>query len=304
MSEFISNIDLNANDAISGRNITSTRIVSSINIEQTTGRYCMVQPYNADGSYGGRILIYPQSIALGISGGLENIVILQQFNYYGSLYYPLDAKFDYIRNKLWIVDTGNNRILKVDLSTSQVDMSIDDLYYPHALAINMNGGSIFVKGFSDFNLTNGVVYYFRKDGLQLAKFEFGHEDLQASSSSSSSSNSSSSSSSSSINPIDTSSSSSSETVIPSMPSPYSIVCDSTRSRGWWVYGTRVYMADTRNAQIQTYNLASHSFIGTESVDVELSTGNAFVVAKDASNDRFLVQMFRDNNVFLASGYVV
>jgi len=39
------------------------------------------------------------------------------------------------------------------------------------------------------------------------------------------------------------------------------------------------------------------------VDIELSTGNAFVVAKDISNNRFLVQMFRDNNVLLASGYI-
>jgi len=299
MSESVKSLDLNVNAAISGRDITSTRLVSSVDIEQTTGRYLLVQPYNADGSYGGRILIYPQSTQLG----LESIIILEQFNYYGVLYYPYDARFDYIRNKLWIADTGNHRVLKVDLATYQVDMSIEDLYYPHALAINMNDGSVFVKGFSNMALANGTVYLFKRDGTQLAKFEFGHEDLQASSSSSSSSSQSSSSSSSSINPFDTSSSSSSEIVIPTMPSPYSITCDSTRSRGWWVYGTRVYMADTRNGQVQTYNLINHSYYGTESIDIELVTGNAFVVAKDISNNRFLVQMFRDNNVLLASGYI-
>lgn len=304
MSEFIKSLNLNANNAISGRNITSTRAVSSVDIEQTTGRYSLVQPYEADGSYGGRVLIYPQSIQLGIGGGFESIIILQQFNFYGSLYYPLDARFDYVRNKIWIADTGNNRILKIDLKTAQVDMSIEDLYYPHALAVNINDGSIFVKGYSDFNLTNGVVYCFGRDGLQLERFEFGNEDLQASSSSSSSSQSSSSSSSSSINVVETSSSSSSEVVIPAMPSPYSIVFDSTRSRVWWVYGTRVYMADVRNGQVQTYNLISYLFYGTESVDVELATGNAFVVAKDISDNRFLIQMFRDNNALLANSYIV
>lgn len=300
MSESVKSLDLNVNDAISGRNIASTRLVSSIDIEQTTGRYSLVQPYDVDGSYGGRVLIYPQSTQLG----LESIIILRQFNYYGSLYYPLDAKFDYIRSKLWIADTGNHRVLKVDLKTYEVDVSVEDqLYYPHALAINLNDGSVFTKGFSDLGLSRGVVSYINRSGSQLARFEFGHEDLQASSSSSSSSQSSSSSSSSSINPIDTSSSFSSETVIPTMPSPYSIACDTTRSRGWWVYGTRVYMADTRNGQVQTYNLIDDLYYETESVDVELSTGNAFVVATNALNNRFVVQMFRDNNTLLASGYI-
>jgi len=301
MSESIRSINLNIDDAISGRNITSTRTVSSIDIEQTTGRYLLVQPYEADDvTYGGRILIYPQSTQLG----LVSIVILKTFNYYGDLYYPTDAKFDYIRNKLWIADTGNHRVLKVDLNTYQVDLNIDDqVFYPHALAINLNDGSVFIKGFTDTLLSNGVVSYINREGVVLARFEFGHEDLQASSSSTSTSSESSLSSSSSINFVETSSSESSENVIPSLPSPYSIVCDVSRSRTWWVFGTRIYMADTRNGQIQTYNLFNDGYYGTESVDVELATGNAFVVAMNVSGNRFLVQMFRDNNSLLASGYI-
>jgi hypothetical protein len=207
------------------------------------------------------------------------------------LLYPLDAKFDFLRRKIWIADTGNNRVLKVNLNTSQVDLTIDEnISYPHALAVDFNTGDIFIKGYESSDMNNGAIFYYRKDGTLLSTFLFNRNDIDSSSSSSSLEGS-------------LSSSSSSGSLFPTMPSTKSIVFDHARSRVWWVDGVRIYMADIRNKQIQTYDIRSGGFTEAFSLSIEFSTGNAFVVVSDIHDDSFLIQVSRDNNILIDTAYI-
>jgi hypothetical protein len=74
--------------------------------------------------------------------------------------------------------------------------------------------------------------------------------------------------------------------------------DYVRSRLWWIDNFKVYLLDVRGMQIKTYNLRPDGYYGTRTVDVDLNTGNAFIVARDIHKEWFLIQMNRDNNKYL------
>jgi DNA-binding beta-propeller fold protein YncE len=86
-------------------------------------------------------MLYPQSPQSSIYAPTE----LKTFDRVGSLYYPQDAKFDYVRGFIWIADTGNNRVLKVDLNTKKVRITIKSVIYPYALTVDLNTGNIFIE---------------------------------------------------------------------------------------------------------------------------------------------------------------
>lgn len=282
----IKTIDLTDNTAITDRDVSVVNAYA-VDVNQSDGTYAIVEPYGADSSYNGRVVIYPQSPVPETSAPTE----LKTFNRVGSLLYPLDAKFDFLRRKIWIADTGNNRVLKVNLNTNQVDLTIDTvIIYPHALAVDLNTGDIFIKGYESSNMNNGAIFYYGKDGTLLSTFLFNRDDMDVSSSSSSFEGS-------------LSSSSTSGTVFPTMPSTKSIIFDHVRSRVWWVDGVRIYMMDIRNKQIQTYDISGDGYTEAFSLSIEFSTGNAFVVASDVDNERFLVQISRDNNILIGSAYI-
>jgi hypothetical protein len=162
------------------------------------------------------------------------------------------------------------------------------LIYPYALAVDLNTGGIFIKGYRIQDLNYGIVHYFKKDGTLLSTFAFDHADIESSSSSISSSRTT---------------SESSDNCPPETPSNRSIIFDSSRSRVWWVDGVKIYMADIRNQQVQSYDVRSDNFYAITTIDVELSTGNAFITAQDIHGEWAIMQMFRDNNKFLGSAYV-
>lgn len=288
MSENIRTVDLTDNTIITDRDVAVNVVVNSIDVNQTDGTYAAVEPFASDGSYNGRVVIYPQSPVPQVT----TATILKTFDRYGSLYYPLDAKFDYLRRKIWIADTGNNRVLKVDLNTNQADMAIDeDIFYPHALAVDFNTGDIWIKGYESSNLRNGAIFQYKKNGTLLATFVFNRNSMDASSSSSSE--------------IGTMSSSSlsGSLIPPTMPSSRSIAFDHVRSRLWWVDGTRIYMLDVRNKQIQTYDVPSITFTEAINIVIEFETGNALVRVVNIHDDRFLVQINRDCNTLLGIAYI-
>ena len=288
MSETLRTIDLNDNTTITDRDVTVSVAVNSIDINQTDGTYSVVEPYGTDGSYNGRVVIYPQSPVPQVSSP----TILKTFNRVGSLYYPLDARFDYLRSALWIADTGNDRVLKVDLNTNQVNVNIDSgMIYPHALAVDFNTGGIFIKGYASYDLNKGSIFYYKKDGTLLSTFSFNRDDTDVSSSSSS------------FEGTMSSSSSSGDIIIPALPSTRSMTFDHVRSRVWWVDNIRIYMADIRNKQVQTYDIRDDGYTEALSVNVEFSSGNAFVVVKDIHDDSFLVQVNRDCGVVLGMAYI-
>jgi hypothetical protein len=208
-----------------------------------------------------------------------------------------DARFDHVRRKIWIADTGNNRIIKLN-NSYDTDLILDDIvYYPYSIAVNFNNGAIFVKGYSNLAQTDGIIYYLKRSGEEIANFRFNPDNFESSSSSSSESADSSSSSSGYVS--ETSSSSSTGMIIPpEVPSSRSMVFDYVRSRLWWLDSTKVYLLDVRGQEIKTFDLRSNGFYAVRTVDVDLNTGNAFIVAQDIHEEWSLIQINRDNNRYL------
>lgn len=288
MSETITTVNLNELSFIAGRDISVDKSISSIDINQTDGSFSVVYPYDQDGQGEGSVVIYPQSL----QSRDDDTVEFKTFNIYGGLYSPLDARFDYIRRKLWILDTGNHRILRVDLKEKDVDFSIDDtIYYPHALAINFNNGGIFVKGYTNLNRNTSVIYYFRNNGEEIDSFVFDSIYLDSSSSSSESSIS-----------VTQSLSESESSSIAVMPSCRSIAYDTSRSNLWWTSNDKVYVANIRNKQVQSNDISQYGYINGIGVDVEISSGNAFVLVEGTHKDYFVIQMSRINT-YLGFSYL-
>lgn len=289
MSRKIKTVNIDTNLIISSRDLTVNESIKSIDVNQLDGSILATYPLNADGLYDGCVVIYPQSYSLPIVAEVE---IDTLGNRYGDLLYPNDAKFNYVRGTIWICDSGNHRIAKINRDTLEVDVCVENtIYYPYSLAVNFNDGSVFVKGYSDIQRIKSVVDKFSSNGDIQAVFEFDTDPLDASSSSSSSD-------------LAGNSSSSSGDLFPELPSSNSVVYDHARSRAWWVHDSKVYMVDDRYKCVQIYDLKDDNYINTYSIDVELESGNAFVVASDIHDERFLVQIYKDNNLVLASAYVI
>ena len=281
MTDYIKNLDLNNNSVIEDRDVTSVYSIVSLDVDQVDGRILVTEQENNS------VTIYPQSPALPIYSPIR----LNLFSKFGRLSSPSDAKFDYVRRKIWIADTGNNRVLKVDINSETVDTAINDIIYPHSLAAEVNTGGVFVKAYTDTGKRTGIISYIGSNGLELLNFKFQNDSEGSSSSSSSSSG------------LDIVSSSSSSEEAFDLPAVYTMAYDHVRYRLWWLNENKIYMADIKNKQVQTYNLGS-SYTRAISVDIDLETGNAFVVAQDSDfQEFFILQMSKDNNVILGRGYV-
>lgn len=298
MSETIRTIELVNDSAITERDLNADAVIDAIDVNQSDGSIMTVES-NSNGEYLGRLTVYPQD--LRYEG--EDVIELTSVDRGGDLYYTLDGRFDHIRRKIWLADTGNHRIVKLNYNNYGTDIILDDLsiYYPHSLVVNFNIGGVFVKGYADEGRTDGIIYYLKSNGDELANFKFTTDDFISSSSSSSDSLDSSSSSSDSFDD-ESSSSSSGIGNPPPMPSSRSMAFDYVRSRLWWLHDTKVYLLDVRSKQIKTYDLGLQGVLETRTIDLDLNTGNAFVVGVYTHGTK-LYQMNRDNNKYLGSIFV-
>ena len=275
-SDSIRTVDLNTNKVISVRDIFVSEKSHSIDINQVDGSILVTDPLK------NRVMLYPQS-------QIGSVVEFKTFNRYGSLSHPLDAKSDYCSNRIWIADTYNHRVLKINSLTSRIDLSVSAIY-PYSMCPNLNNSGVFIRGYNNYGLTRELISYYDKNGNFITSFEFGKEELIASSSSSSSHSSSSSYSSSYSSPFKI-----------LMPNVNTMCYDHVRSRLWWITDSKIYVADTRNYQVQTMNVAKYNF---NSIKIDFSSGNAFAIGTDIHSDKYLIQIFRDNNKILGVAYVL
>ena len=271
MSIAIRNISIREERKINYRNVflDNGRIIQSININQTDGSFVTTEPVESEG----QIVVYPQSP----NNPLYEIQTYKEFGGYGSILLPTDARFDSIRRKIWIADTGNSKIVKVNINDYSVESSIEDIILPHSVIPELNLGGVFVKGFSGIN--TGIINYYNANGELEDYFTFpcvlGKSSTE----------------------IEISNS-----YVRGLPIPSTMVYDHVRWRLWWTSGSFVYMMDIRNRQVVQQDLSS-LYIATRGLDIDLASGNAFVIAKKAYGFWFLVQIFRDNNQIFCDSYV-
>ncbi len=271
MSVSINSINLKDEETIDFRQVLLDEdpTVRSIDINQIDGSFITTEPLTE----GGKIFIYPQSP----NNPKYNINSYSQLTGYGILSMPTDARFNYINGTIWVADTGNSKVIRINVSDYSVSKIIKDIVLPHSVIPDVNSGGVFIKAFSDIN--TGVLYHYDKNGSLIELLEYPCDlgrlstDIEAS-----------------------------ESFINDLPSSNSMAYDHVRSRLWWVSGSYVYMLDVKNKQVVENDLSIDYSI-TRSVEVELSSGNAFVVVKDPSSDWNIVQIFRDNNYVFCNAYI-
>lgn len=247
--------------------------VQSVNIYQTDGSFVTSEPFN------NKLIWYPQNPNNAENTMLGRWKTFNSFAGYGYLYFPLDARFDCARRILWIVDSGNNRVLKVDIDSGSVISAINNGYFATSAAIDINDGSIYVKSIK--NSSTGIIqhYNYKTDFQESFKF-----DCYYSSTGSNIENT--------------------YRYIFYLPLPSSMVFDHVRRRLWWTGDTVVYMADTINKNVVAHTIISDGFLAARGIDVDFASGNAFVIAQSTGDSKwYILQMFRDNNALLSTAYV-
>jgi hypothetical protein len=275
MSIYINSVNINLAEVVNARTvITSGNYISSISSNQITGDFIVTNP----DLEGGSVIIYPQSPSNLTSALIGEAKTLKNFSGYGFLNFPIDSQMDYARNKLWITDAGNERILKVDMDSFLVDFSIASISLPHSIVPNINNGGVFIKAFT--NLNSGVIYYYSSNGVLQSFFTY-------------------------LDNLD------GESLIPDISNPYAInfplpstMCfDHRRNRLWWTANEYVYMVDLSNSQIVSYDLSINGYSATRGLDIDIDSGNSFITVYGDSDRWFIIQMFRDNNAILSRCYL-
>lgn len=272
MSLLIKNINLKDEVIMGYRTVDLySKRVQSININQTDGIFVTTEPLQDDG----QIVVYPQS------PNNENYEIqtYKSMESYGTLNLPLDARFDYIRRKMFIADAGNSRVLKLNINNYEVENEVKDILIPHSIIPEINIGGFFVKAFSGVN--TGVIHYYNANGEVQDFFtyncELGHSSTEVEYTTD---------------------------YLSSLPLPSTMAYDHVRWRLWWTAGTYVYMIDVRNGQVIQNNLFP-SYFETKGIEIEFETGNAFAIAKSVTNNRWeIVQIFRDNNHTFCGAWIL
>ena len=245
------------------------KVVRSLNVNQTDGTFVTTEPLEN----GGQIVIYPQSP----NNPLYEIVTYQDFGPYGTISFPLDARFDDIRRRMWIADAGNETLIKVNIDNFSLENFITDVVIPHAVIPEVNLGGVFVKAFTDID--TGVVNYYSANATLVDSFSFpcalGHAttDIELT-----------------------------QAYVDSLPLTSTMAYDHVRWRIWWTSAAYIYMADIRNGQVVQHNLAP-SYTDTNGLGIEFETGNAYVAAQNDSGDWRYLQIFRDNNDVIGEAYL-
>lgn len=272
MSLSIKSINLKDTRTIDYRSVfvQNGRKIRSVNIHQTNGSFVTTEPLEN----GGQIVVYPQSP----NNPRKTIQTLKSFLGYGDIDMPLDARFNYIKDSIFIADSGNSSVLKVNAKDHSLISSAGEMALPHAIVPEINKNGFFVKAFSDIH--NGAIHYYGFNGQLIDTWTFPCELGMPS-----------------LNIEGTAES------INALPLTHSMVYDYARSRLWWTSGSVVYMADLKTQQIIDNNLYPE-YIDTRSVDIEFSTGNAFVVVQTPHKGWEILQVFRDNNENICSSYIL
>jgi len=202
---------------------------------------------------------------------------IKSFKGYNDLDFPTDAKFDSIRNKIWIADASLQRVLSIATDDYSVITETTGINLPCAVCPNLNNGGCFILAWE--SVTEGKVIELDANGVILATFIFPYIFL--------------------FDSLDVQ-----RTIdfVNSLSSPYSIAYDHKRGKVWWVADTIVYNVDTVSKTISAYDLTIHGFTGTRSIEVDFASGNAFVVTTD-NTEWFIAQMLNGNSKYLGRSWV-
>ena len=148
-------VDIYDSRIISGRTITGVYKPRAIQADSLTGSVYVLQPYSyivpviessssetSPANYSAifvcdKTTASKRELALYLDKATEPIFL------------AMDMKIDAARRRLWIADTGNNRVLRVDLDSQQIRRiySPDGMTCPSTLTFDVTTGNAFVRAY-------------------------------------------------------------------------------------------------------------------------------------------------------------
>lgn len=279
MTNKIQTLDLLHEEIITKRTVIPGEYCRSVSINQTDGNFVVTRPLDDS------IVIYPQSPNTASTKIISSKYInnLQAFGY---LNFPLDAKFDTLRRLIWVADTKNDRIIKIDYNDKSAKSEVIVSYFPHVIVVNENDGGIFVRGYSSEGV--GFIKRLSFDGEVINAIEFPDSF-----------------------PVVGFELSGSQNEAMLMNLPTTVDFDHVRDRLWWISSGKIYMASLYNSEIYVYNLSElHNCTHIYGVEVEYETGNVFVGGRPldfegTSNDKYsvLFYIYKDNSFVISKSIV-
>ena len=161
----IKTIDLNSSSVITGRSTDpEANRIRSFSMLQTDGSFVVSCPII------NKVIWYPQSPNNPSYTLMQNIIEFTSFDDYGDLKWPMDAQVDSARRILYIVDSGNNNVLKIDLN-AQTIIKTYSINNPISVTVNPNTGDFFIRYILS-DSKHGIIYY-KNDNIQ-ENIEFPH----------------------------------------------------------------------------------------------------------------------------------
>ena len=107
---------------------------------------------DGDYIYGGELVYY--SYFNKIFANLTLTYNQSTYDLFGSM----DMAVDYVRNKVWICDTLNHKILAINSQTNVIEyIFLSDYIFPSSLAIDISSGTVFVRAYVSTTLAEVIL---------------------------------------------------------------------------------------------------------------------------------------------------
>jgi DNA-binding beta-propeller fold protein YncE len=269
MSETINTIDLK-NLSLLNRTVDSVNEVQSIRVNSFTGNFLSCFPIAEDDNTG-NIILYPQNP----NNSSYTSKTLKEIETYGNLDFPLDACWNPFTKRIWIADSGNNKIVAVNESDYSFIKSINNFTLPHSIVLNSNNRTLFVKSFSDKSTqkisqvnTNGDILFDLNVPGEISSVVISYTSSYLS----------------------------------EMPKYFTMDFDAYRNRLWFCSKAVLYMVDLDTKQIIENDLSTVRLNRLSCVSIDRESGNAFVIIDDGTN-YYIQQIYKDNNKSFGISYL-
>jgi len=274
MSDRINSINLRNIDLVD-RTIENISKVQSIRINQINSSFFVCYPiavidYETD-DFTGNVVIYPQNP----TNDSYNAKTIKTIINYGNLDFPLDACWNPFNNRYWIADAGNGNVICLNSVNNSFIRSVGGFVLPHSIILNNNDKTIFVKSF--VNNTTQKITQINNRGEILLEFEFPGQ-------------------------ISSVGIEYADTYLDKIPKYFTMDYDVNLNRLWFVSKSVLYMMDLDTKQIIENDLEDKRLKNLTCVNIDRSSGNAFVIIDDSVN-YYVQQIYRDNNLLLGTAYL-
>lgn len=110
---------------------------------------------SGDYIYGGDLIYYSYSNKVSV-----NLSITYNKDIY-DLFGAMDMVVDYIRNKIWICDTLNHKVISINATSNEIEYvySSGDYCFPSSLAIDVSSGTVFVRAYMSVTFKEVIIMF-------------------------------------------------------------------------------------------------------------------------------------------------